>query len=442
MRHSACHLLAAASILLVVAPGVEGARRPRYGGTLRVEERTARALEPAAWPMVFETLVELDDSGKVRPALAVSWRHDAASRRWQFRLRPNVKFQDGSPLTAEAVAAALGGNGWLSTAAGGEVIVLCDALTRLADFSDARRAVFLKGADGALTGTGPFRVAQWEARRAVLAAHEEYWRGRPFLDGATIEMGGTAQQRLADLELAKAELVEVGPGEVRGAEQFGAKIWTSSPVILMALKFEPGRPAADNARLREALALSIDRAAILKVLLQKRGEAAGGLLPQWLSGYAALFATARDVARARELAAGGPALALDYDASDGLARMVAERIAVNAREAGIRLAAPAPAGNADAILVRVRIAPAEAEQALEGLGAALRLPELLHPASPALEDLYADERAVVEDYRVIPLFHLPEIYGASPRLHAWATPGLLKTGEWRLEDLWLDAEQR
>ncbi len=441
MRRFACRLLAAASILLAVAPGVEGARRPRYGGTLRVEVREAWALEPAAWQMVFETLVELDESGKVRPALAVSWRHDAASRRWQFRLRSNVKFQDGSPLTAEAVAAALGGNGWLSTAAGGEVVVLCDALTRLPDFADARRAVFLKGADGSLTGTGPFRVMQWEARRAMLTAHEEYWRGRPFLDGVAIEMGGTAQQRLADLELAKAELVEVGPGEVRRAEQFGAKIWTSSPVILMALKFEPGRPAGDNARLREALALSIDRAAILKVLLQKRGEAAGGLLPQWLSGYAGLFATGRDVERARGMAAGAPALALAYDASDGLARAVAERIAVNAREAGIRLAAPAAAGNADVSLIRARIAPAVAEQALEGLGAALRLPELLHPASPALEDLYSDERAVVEDYRVIPLFHLPEMYGASPRLHAWATPGLLKTGEWRLEDLWLDAEQ-
>jgi hypothetical protein len=208
----------------------------------------------------------------------------------------------------------------------------------------------------------------------------------------------------------------------------------------MALEFERGRAAAENARVREALALSIDRAAILKVLLQKHGEAAGGLLPQWLSGYAALFTTARDVAHARELAAGGPALALAYDASDGLARMVAERIAVNAREAGIRLFAPAPAGNADVSLVRARIAPAVAEQALEGLGAALRLPELLHRASPALESLYAAERAVVEDYRVIPLFHLPEIFGASPRLHAWATPGLLKTGEWRLEDLWLDAE--
>jgi len=406
-----------------------------------VEVREARALEPAQWPMAFETLVELDESGKVRPALAVSWRHDASGRRWLFRLRPNVKFQDGSPLTAEAVAAALGGNGWLSTAADGEVMVLCDAPTRLLDFADARRTVFLKSADGSLTGTGPFRVTQWEARRAVLAANEDYWRGRPFLDGVAMEMGGTAQQRLADLELAKAELVELGPGEVRRAEQFGAKIRTSAPVILMALKFEQGRLAAENARLREALALSIDRAAILKVLLQKRGEAAGGLLPQWLSGYAALFATARDVARAKELAAGGPALALAYDASDGLARMVAERIAVNAREAGIRLVAPAPAGNADAILVRARIAAPMAEQALEQLGAALRLPELLHPASPALEKLYADERAVVEDYRVIPLFHLPEIYGAGPRLHAWATPGLLRTGEWRLEDLWLDAEQ-
>jgi ABC-type transport system substrate-binding protein len=439
MPRSAFHLLAAASLLLGAASSLEAARRPRYGGTLRVELRAPRALDPAEWPMAFETLVTLDESGRPQPALAISWRHDAPGRRWQFRLRPNVKFHDGSPLAAEAVAAALGGSGWSARAAGEEVVIQAGAPTPLAEFADARRAVFARGADGSLQGTGPFRLAQWESRRAMLAAYEEYWAGRPFLDAVAIEMGRTAQQQLLDLELRKADLIELGPNDVRRATQSGARIRTSAPVTLMALRFERGRPLAEDARLREALALSIDRAAILNVLLQKRGEAAGGLLPQWLSGYAVLFSTARDVARARQLVTGAPVLSLASDPSDALTRMIADRIAVNAREAGIRVLTQA-GGNADLHLVRARISPLASEQTLVRLADSLRLSDLLHLSSPALESLYAGERALVEEYRVIPLFHLPEIYGASPRVKTWATPGLLRTGEWRLDDLWLDSE--
>jgi ABC-type transport system substrate-binding protein len=426
--------------VLLTAARLDAERRPRYGGTLRVEVRAARALEPADWPMVFETLVALDESGRVRPALAVSWKRDAPGKRWQFRLRPNVKFQDGSALTASAAAAVLNGDGWVAAALGEDLIIQTEAPTALADFAGRRRAVYLRGADGALQGTGPYRVAQWEARRAVLAASEDYWDGRPFLDSVVMEMGRTTQQRLLDLELGKADLVELGPSDVRRATQFGAKIWSSAPVTLMALVFEKGRPLAEDARLREALALSIDRGAILNVLLQKHGEAAGGLLPQWLSGYAVLFPTARDATRARELVTGAPVLSLAYDPGDALARMVADRIAVNAREAGIRLLAPAQTGNADLRLVRARIAPVAAGRALAGLAASLGAREFLHVSGSALEHLYAGERALVDEHRVIPLFHLPEIYGCGPRLNSWSTPGLLRMGEWRLDDLWLDSE--
>ena len=41
------------------------------------------------------------------------------------------------------------------------------------------------------------------------------------------------------------------------------------------------------------------------MLLQRQGEVSGALLPQWLSGYAFLFPTATDLARARALLAGG-----------------------------------------------------------------------------------------------------------------------------------------
>jgi peptide/nickel transport system substrate-binding protein len=439
MPRSSLPLLAAASVLLAAA-GLEAARRPRYGGTLRMETQAARGLEPPAWPSVFETLVILDESGRANPGLAVSWRRDAMGKRWVFRLRGGVKFHDGSPLTPETAAAALNGNGWTAQAAARELVVQTEAPASVADFADAGRAIALRAPDGTLHGTGPFRIAQWEARRALLTANDGYWGGRPFLDAISVEMGRTPPQQLLDLELGKADLIEVGPNEARRAAQSGGRVWESAPVILVALVFERGRPAVEDVSVREAVALSIDRTAIVNVLLQKHGEAASGLLPQWVSGYAVLFQTARDVARARRLAGSAPPLTLAYDPADPLMRMVAERVAVNAREAGIRIA-PAPGGRAEIRLARARIAPPLAGQALERAAASLEVLDVYRaPAAPTLQTLYESERGLVEEFRVAPLVHLPEMFGATSKLKTWNTKGLMRTGEWRFDDLWLDPE--
>src|SRR5208283_2041053 len=112
MRRSLLLFLAAASLAALPAR-VAAVERPRYGGTLRVEmQAAARALDPAEGPerlasLVFECLVRLDERGRPQPALALSWQSSPGMRRWQFHLRPGVKFHDGSPLTPAAVVASL-----------------------------------------------------------------------------------------------------------------------------------------------------------------------------------------------------------------------------------------------------------------------------------------------------------------------------------------------
>ena len=51
---------------------------------------------------IYEGLVTRDKNFKVVPALAVSWSQPDA-KTWRFKLRPNVKFHDGSPFTADDV---------------------------------------------------------------------------------------------------------------------------------------------------------------------------------------------------------------------------------------------------------------------------------------------------------------------------------------------------
>ena len=52
---------------------------------------------------IFDTLVTLDDKGQPQPKLALSWTHSEDFKTWTFKLRPGVKFHDGTPFNAQAV---------------------------------------------------------------------------------------------------------------------------------------------------------------------------------------------------------------------------------------------------------------------------------------------------------------------------------------------------
>ena len=202
-----------------------------------------------------------------------------------------------------------------------------------------------------------------------------------------------------------------------------------------------------DARIREAVALSIDRAAIVNFILQKEGEPAGGLLPQWSSGTAFLFSTVADVVHAKELSAQivpAPKIVLGYDSGDSLEQAVAERIAVDAREARVQLTAqavrPGLENATDARLVRLRMqskSPALAlESFIDTLGGMTKIEEKALPDPASAEDIYNRERAIVTSYRVVPLVWLPRVYGLSGRVRDWTPPG---PGEsWPLADVWLD----
>jgi ABC-type transport system substrate-binding protein len=404
------------------------------------------ALEPGAadaitlTSLVFETLVRLDDAGAPQPCLAVSWQHDSAAKRWQVNLRPGVKFQDGSPLTAAAAAAALqAALPGLSIAAQGDAVVTIRAV-------HSRPDLLLDLAHNGWLATGPFRPTAFDqGLHARFSANGDYWGGRPFLDAIDVQLNRGLRDQLLDLELGKADVVEVGPTDLRRASDHGRTIWSSAAVSLIALAFARDAPESmrdDAARLREALALSIDRAAMHTVLLQKQGEITAALLPQWISGYAFAFPATPDLPRARALSSALPpaarTLTLTYDSGMRAARPVAERVAVNARDAGLTVQVSPQNPRADVRLVEVRLTSLDPARALSGMAAALGMPAPGHDASAASPaSLYESERKLLEDFRVIPLFHLPVLYGAASRVRVYAPPPVTRLGDWRFDNVWL-----
>jgi peptide/nickel transport system substrate-binding protein len=279
---------------------------------------------------------------------------------------------------------------------------------------------------------GPFTITRWEAgRRAVYAANENAPGGRPFVDGVEVELDRPLREQSIDLGLGRADVIELGAAEPRRAAP-GRRVWSSSPVRLLALVCGP-RMA--DARIREALSLVMDRQSIHGVLLQSQGEITGALLPQWLTGYAFLFPSERDAARARSLTAGLPAPSRTFTlgAEDSAWQTVAARIALNARDAGLTLTV-APSATADVRLVEVRIRSIDPARALAETAAALSQGET--PADGTPEALYAAERGIIDSFRVIPLLHLPFVWGAAPRVKG--EPGITPLGGWSFESLWLE----
>jgi len=362
-------------------------------------------------------------------------------QRWQFRIRRDVKFHDGTPLSAEIAAASLraANPSWNVSADADSVVIERDRPDSelLAELALPRNAIAKRNPDNTISGTGPFHIVDWQpGKKLALAADENCWRGRPYLDAIEIEMGKSFRDQMTALELGRADLVEVAPEQAHRVSQEGRRLASSDSIELLALLFTRDVASADEKLLRQALALSVERGSIRSVLLQGAGQPTASILPNWMSGYGFVFPTGADLPRsrqAREQVRTIPSWTVGYDGTDPVARLLAERIALNAKDAGLSLQ-PTSAANADLRLVRIPLASPDPWIALANVAALAGIPA--GKDSGSVEDLYASELALLTPQRMIPLFHLPVSYAASATLRNWA---LRPDGSWTLADAWLGA---
>jgi ABC-type transport system substrate-binding protein len=442
----------AVSSLLVAALAAMAETRPQYGGTLRVAMRAApMSLDPAdatqdsfarrsMMALMFETLVMIDESGRPGAGLASSWQSSPGNQRWRFRLRTGVRFQDDTPLTAEIVMSSLreANPAWSITAENDFVVIDCGGADAElpAELALPRNAIVKKDSNNKLIGTGPFQIAEWQpGKKLTLAANEGYWQGRPFLDGIEVELGKSFRDQITALQLGRDDLVEVAPEQTHRTEAESRQMISSAPMELLALVFARDAQSPEEKLLREALALSLDRASMRSVLLQGAGSPAGSVVPNWMSGYGFVFSADADVARARhdrEQVRTIPDWKLGYDSSDPLSRLIAERIALNAKDAGLLLQ-PTSAATGDVRLMRIPLASTDPWVSLAQAAKVAGLPAPRIDGSSA-EDLYAAERGLLATQRIIPLFHLPITYAAAATLKNWSVES---DGTLNLADAWL-----
>src|SRR5208282_2643911 len=409
---SHCLWGAALVISLIASTAASAATRPHYGGTLRVMlQSSPPALDLPAnvtpadyWDaartlsLIGDTLVKLDAQARPQPALAVAWQSDPTARYWQFTLRRGIKFHDGSAASPAAIAQILGAihSGWNVRASLDFVSIESETPmpALLAELALPRNLLLKRNTNHLPIGTGPFLIAEWQPGKLLnLAANEDSWAGRPFVDAVEIEFGKSLHDQAIALELDKIDVIEAAPQAANGSLRHSTSSSLSLPVELLALVFSANSKAQDP-RLREALALAIDRKPIQSVLLKGAGEPAASILPNWMTGYSAVFSAQPNPQRARALLADSRQAALNlsyglsvvlsvvlsYDPRDPQAQLIAERIALNAREAGITVQVSL-SGAEDIRLMRVVLPSPDPATSLGEAARQLGLPQPARPAA-------------------------------------------------------------
>jgi peptide/nickel transport system substrate-binding protein len=307
---------------------------------------------------VFEGLTRLDPELRVAPALASAWE-TPDERTWHFRVRQGVHFHEGRALRAADVVFSLerarrhpasAYKPFLSTITRVSAEADDEVVVQLADPTSvllnrlAFVAIVPEGTPDAMrafVGTGPYRLASHEGvGRIVLERFETYW-GRPAPEPRAEYHVVPDPQRALEA-LVEGELDAIGSLAPRQAERLAAeaccRLVVHPSTSVEILRFRVDRPPFDDARVRRAIDLALDRDALVAKTLRGFGWPAGQLTDAGSLGHAPqLQPTRRDLPAARRLlaAAGhGGGLELELELREG---RDAEELQRQLAEAGIRL---------------------------------------------------------------------------------------------------------
>ena len=308
---------------------------PKAGGTIRTGiVAPAAALDPimisdegglAVLGQSAQYLVWSDKNLTLRPVLAESWTHDHTGRVWTFKIRRGVSFSDGTPMTAEDVAATFNrlsdpkvGSNALSNFDG----VLSKGNTKAIDpytaqftldapngnfpylvSSDNYNSVVLPknyegGWDKTFIGTGPWKLESFTPNQGVAYVRNPRYWGPPTVAERS-EVTFYAEEQAQTLGILGNQVDVVAHYSVSG----GRALITNPDIRTTQFRSSSHRqihmrtdkePFADK-RVRQAMALLLDRRALVNGLLATKSDYGND------SPFAPVFQSTNQSVRQRQL---------------------------------------------------------------------------------------------------------------------------------------------
>lgn len=284
---------AALAIGLSFPAAAQNALRPAIGTTITQLDpaKTTTGDEYIYIHLVFNELSRIDPDLVVRPDLAVSWKPSADLNTWTFKLWPGVKFDHGKILDADDVVATM--TRILDPATGSRARANLDMVDKVeavdpatvrftlkfpyVGFADifAERQLRILPKDREPVGTGPFMMKSWSpGDRMELAKFPDYFEtGLPKLDAVTIRIIPEAAARLAALDSGAIEILWNLPyGAVEKYKSGGAvRVDSVATATWDGIVLNNSKPPFNDVRVRQALAATIDKAALVDLVLFGQG---------------------------------------------------------------------------------------------------------------------------------------------------------------------------
>ncbi|WP_294642929.1 ABC transporter substrate-binding protein [uncultured Aureimonas sp.] len=286
----------------------QGAPQPQRGGHLILGLDTASSsdsLDPALYTeaymytvgfQLFNTLVEIDETGKIVPSLAESFEPvKADGSAWRFKLRPGVQFHNGKELTAADVIYSInhhrgadspsGGKGQLLAVtdlkAEGTNAVVFELSSGNVDFpaalTDYHLGIGPEGGDFAKgVGTGAFQLESFQPGvRALTKRFSNHWNpNRGFVDSVETLAMNDATARLAAVISGQVHAINrVEPrmlARIKAMPQVTVHSTTASTMHCFPMRLD--QKPFDNPDARLALKYAIDREAIVKTVMGGVGQ--------------------------------------------------------------------------------------------------------------------------------------------------------------------------
>ncbi|MBM7045611.1 ABC transporter substrate-binding protein [Rhizobium lusitanum] len=278
---------------------------------------------------IYERLVYQDEHLDLKPGLSVSWRATSDTQ-WEFKLRQNVRFHDGSPFTADDVVYTIERirdflnsptGGFRSYVSGIKAVSAPDPLTVVIDTNGnvpnlplSLSSIFVMHRPGPgfqtteelnsgspPVGTGPYRFESWSSGEMLkLTRNDDYWGGKPAWSAVTFRIIENPAARVAALTTGDVDIADAIPArDVASLKQRGARIASISAARINFLQFDveratlPGVTSKSGEQIanpfkdpsvRRALAMATDRGILVDKILAGYGTAAAQAFPGGLPG--------------------------------------------------------------------------------------------------------------------------------------------------------------
>jgi len=262
---------------------------------------------------IFEGLVGFSPEMKIIPMLAESWENPD-ERTWVFKLRPGVRFHDGSVMSAEDVVFSLRRVkedqrstlkasfifvDTISAASADRVVITTSRpspllLNRLvAAFILPKRAYQEMGEERfreALIGTGPYRLKSIRPETSIsLEWWDDYWGPLPAWQAIDMLTEPDPEKARALLTSGRADmLAHIDPRLARGIEELRSstcRVMTSPGLMLRYLGYDLRAKPFDSRDARRAISMAIDRGRLIERIQLGYGHPASQMITKVVYGY-------------------------------------------------------------------------------------------------------------------------------------------------------------